>query len=304
MTTVMRHKGFGVLPGLLVVALALPSGARASQSAPSHHFELVRTTDGPSSFRITLDVTGANGASGVEAFAGAFAIRTNEQGSIQRVNGLGGSSVGRENSPGIWINGSETSTCTEANVCVGSTVLGYQKFIMLEDDGGPDAYNRLFIVVDGDVHVDVTFESEGWVLAETELEYRYADFRSSEGVGVVTPVRSADLFLSAELDGGKLGSIAQAIPPCSSTITGLVSRGIGELRLSGGEEPSSLRCPSVLGDQPELLDDVARGATTWSAEGMVVGDNTLQEGRLFVIDLPPCRFLIPGILGEDVDNDC
>lgn len=300
----MRHRGLGILLSLLVVTLALPSGARAGQAAPSHHFELVRTTNGPSSFRITLDVFAAQGASGVEAFAGAFAIRTDKQGSIQSVNGLGGSPVGEENSPGIVINGSETSTCTAANACVGSTVLGYQKFIMHEDDGGPEAYNRLFIVIDGDVRVEVTFESEGWVLAETDLEYRYADFRSSEGVGVVTPVRSADLFVSAELDGGELGSIAQAIPPCSSSVTGLVSRGIGELRLNGGEEPSSLRCPSVLGDQPELLDDIARGATTWSAEGMVVGDNSLQQGRLFVIDLPPCRFLIPGIPGEDLDNDC
>jgi hypothetical protein len=89
-------------------------------------------------------------------------------------------------------------------------------------------------------------------------------------------------FESASLPGGRHGSLAVGLPPCSIAASGLVFRGVGTVTLDGGVRPESFTCPT----SDVLPASYAARATTWRLHGNVTGESTGMDTRLFVVDLP------------------
>jgi hypothetical protein len=280
----------------LTVALtgaALPAGGDTGPE-PLHQFELVRTTTGPSSIEFAAHLSPPDGWD-MDAFAGMVAVRTDEDGAVLAVEPGYASTIGHNNEPEVYHDGEEVASAPcETPPCVVTNSGGATVFILMEDDGGPGAMNRYYVVFEGaDVNV-AHFKVDGWELHETTgLTYRYVDWRRSQGAGAAAFGHGVTFFNAAEADGGAQGSVAMAIPPCSNNaVPG--GAGAGLVTLRGGQHESTAQCPSLL----PVTAGHAQGAVRWRAEGTAVGDNTLNEVPLFVLDLPPCERRVAGVAGE------
>lgn len=297
------RRALGIVAAVVLLAtLNTPPAMGASEPEARYHFEVVRTTTSASSFELTVDMSPPSG-SDLDAYTAAVGFRTGETGAVESVVGLGATALGATNEPGVFYDGTAVTTCTAAGVCNAQPTFAAVTLVGHKDNGEADALNRYYVVVEGKVALsDIRFEAKGWVLAETSLETRYSDLRDAEGAAVTaTPSVSANAFLSTQLAGGASGSLAMAAPPCSQATSGVVARGAGRMTLSGGTEDQVQMCPFVGGNG--VLADHAPAATTWEASGLVAGDSTLHEGRLFVVDLPGCERLIPGVVGAS-DEPC
>ena len=270
------------LPVHLILALTLLATCFhvgvADARAPEDRivFVLERTTRGPSSFNVYVSAQGGNDGSFIGS---AFAAIKNRR--ISEVWPGISTSVGRTDQPSVFTPAGSLSTC-DAGLCDLWFSAEFQAISYTDDEGG-DALNRTFIAIEGQI-IDHEFEGEGWRLRKVPWDFRFIDGTESEAAGVrIGDGHGGEVFQRAALPGGRYGSIAQAMPPCSSSIVNVAPRGVGTVELTGGVEAMTGTCPTE--DARDLISWATR-ATDWQLEGAAVGDPSLAETRLFVLDLP------------------
>lgn len=254
----------------------------AAATAGVYEYEAVRTTAGPTSLEIQVAVP--EGFNFQPAFVAAIGAVVTDGRVTGVVPGFSELYNGRPDplvsASGVTVSGCDVGVCHSDGTAVSVDIFTSQ------DSGGPGAMNRLYLVVEGP-HPKVTLQSDGWTLQPTTFAYRYIDGSSSADVSVFAEQYGVEAFRSATLSGGVYGSMAQAAPPCSSgapVVGGATTAqvGVGQVTLSGGKSSPSSSCPS---QTSTYIADWAAGATQWTLSGLVVGDATLQEVRLFVVDL-------------------
>jgi hypothetical protein len=206
---------------------------------------------------------------------------------VQQVASLGARVFGHgEDEPAVTRDGETQRICPTETSCVLFQTLAYSDVIYLEDKGGPEALNRFWIVTEGAFRIRL--KGHGWTLARRPLSYRYQLARDSAAMQVDTGVSSVEISGDARLAGGRRGSLAVLMPPCStsSTVPGAAAplpRGVGSMSLLGGVGTPSVTCPSDVGTVYPTSH--ATGRTTWTSRGRIVGDHTFQSVRMFVVDL-------------------
>lgn len=131
--------------------------------------------------------------------------------------------------------------------------------------------------------ISYTFKGHGWSLRRLPLTFRAVELVQASEATASLGTRGVALFTGATAAGGKRGSVAVAVPPCSISDIGVASRGAGRVELLGGVAQPSFTCPT---DQVPIAS-YARAATTWRLQGIAAGDSTLAQSSLLVIDLPP-----------------
>lgn len=266
----------GLLVGTgLLVATALPAESATASTGVVAGFELVRTSSGPTSFDFFVSATTpADGSFIGEIDATVHHAR------VSSVTPGGFTSQGRP-ADGATVVGQPVSTCGALGC--GGALQG----IVFEDISYSSATSRgdvnlIFVVAEGG-KVSYRFHSQGWRLHRTTLRHHIVELASAGPVSARMSGYGAAVFTGATASGGAHGSVAEAVPPCSTSTIGAVSRGVGTIALNGGTSSPSSLCP--VDTMP--LAAFSPGATTWSATGDVVGDSTLVECPLFTIDLPP-----------------
>lgn len=275
----------------VAAALVLPHAATPAAGADggtaiagnqSRTFVLVRTTDGASSFRLIVEA--ALSETEPVAFLGTALARVQEGRAVRTVP-LGAYKFHFDYGVKAQVQGQTVQVCNSADGCIVQRTLASNVGTFFDDEGGPDVENRMYVTLEGPSRV--RFEGSGWRLQDTRLDYRYLEASQAEASGVFTGAGAYQTFDSAHLAGGPAGSIALGTPPCSSASSvgpALVPRGAGTAVLAGGKQQVSLTCPENIG-QPSM-SAAADNATTWRMTGPVVGDSTLMNVPLFVVDLP------------------
>jgi hypothetical protein len=244
-------------------------------------FVAERTTAGPTSF--SLDFTG-RWHRGSGAFFGDLGIHQ-EHGTVQSVQPDGMTSFGYADNDTITASGRVTSVCTPISMfaCADEGPGGVAIVnVSYSDDGlRADRANRWMFVLSG---ADVTkrFHGTGWRLTQTTMTFRYADGAQTDLVGANLSGRSVGAATDASLTGGRYGSVAEAMPPCSNSDSAPLMAGVGRLTLDGGSSQPTITCPGL----PQgAVGSWNQRATTWTVHGFAAGASTLYNTRLLVIDL-------------------
>lgn len=268
-----------LLAAVALVAAVAPAAPGAA-APPVERLALVlrRTTTGPSSFQ--LDVTVEN--RGSHGFVGGVGARFVRGKPVNALAMAAGTSQRWAYST-LQVADRRWSTC-EVGVC-GDRDFGTQGFGSSYSDHGlnEDSATHFFVVAYG-TKVDYSFSGTGWKVAtdRARLAYRFVDGAERSAASAHTGLRGVEVSGEYTAPGGRYGSLAIAIPPCSMSGSGVVSRGAGSVTLDGGAQPKTFVCPA----DRTWLSDYAAGPTTWRLHGTVAGDTTNQETRLFVVDVP------------------
>lgn len=266
--------------GASAAARGAPGRSTAGTPSPdSETFVLVRTTDGPASYRLVIDA--ALSDEEPVGFYAAVAARV-EGDRVVRAAAAGTGAFYWDYGAKANAAGQRMELCEPVGGCIVNRTLAWNVLLDSADDGGNAANNRLYVALEGPVRI--SFESEGWELRELDLQYRYVESSQAESSGVFTNRSSLHLFEGATLPGGGEGSVAVGAPPCSIERTDLVPRGVGRAILTGGQSETSLTCPQNIG-RP-FMTALAGEATTWRMTGPVLGDSSFVNVPLFVLDLP------------------
>lgn len=130
--------------------------------------------------------------------------------------------------------------------------------------------HRLFMALEGR-RIEVQHKAPRW---QARLRTGGFAHTGDAAMGIRVSSTSAEAAPIAALPGGKEGSVAIAVPPCTDV-------GIGALALRGGPQEKRMLCPSE-----RLLTDVARTATQWTFGGQAAGVTT-HATRLIVLDMQP-----------------
>lgn len=271
---------------LIVLSLAwsvLPAAKASQQQGDEGTSEsskklvllLERTDPGPTSFELFVSVsTGGEKSS----FIGSLYGIVKDGQLVEAIPGHA-TSFGRDHGPDSYSSGS--STCYVQS-CRSGPSFSFQ-YTAFDDSDGSDPRNRLFAVAEGS-EIDFDFQGEGWKFSQVDWDFRYVDGRDADATGASLLGFGAEVFFEASASGGRHGSVAMAIPPCSGAASGVLRRGAGQVVLEGGEEEKSSTCPP-----PDSVPQIASWATAktkWRLAGTMAGDTTLNHTRLFVIDLP------------------
>lgn len=269
---------------VLSLAWSILPAAKASQhqgdeGTPDSSKKLVllleRTDPGPTSFELLISVS----TSGEESsFIGSLYGIVRDGQLVDAIPGHA-TSFGRDNGPDSYSSGS--STCYVQS-CRSGPSFAFQ-YIALDDPDGSDPRNRLFATAEGS-EIDFDFQGKGWKLSQVDWDFRYVDGRDADATGASLLGSGAEVFFEASAPGGRHGSVAMALPPCSGAASGVLRRGAGQVVLEGGEEEESSTCPPP--DSVPQIASWATAKTTWRLAGTMAGDTTLNHTRLFVIDLP------------------
>ncbi len=315
---------------LVVAATMVASGfgTLAASPAPASNsiddqvvIELVRTADDvPASFRLTVQHPPSRTSDSVTLGAAAL-LRTDEHGEAVDAYGLLASSYTRQSQPTASVGGTQVNACTTTGVCQPVFVALGSATLVTTEDTGADGFNRFYLVMQGFDILELGLDADGWDLRITgDASVTLADGLAAESFGmdggtvsarhvgsdgpgsvevVALGTRGVEAFTGATLPGKDSGSLAFTLPPCSSANvpTGL---GVGTVTLAGGQEAQQASCQP--GSAAVSAAGVSSIATDWTVEGLVAGDTTQQDVRLVVVDLPDCRYLIPGIVGAA--DDC
>ena len=279
----MQYRRVVAMLGFLVATTSLIGPEPVGAADPVGVFEYVvaRTVAGPTS--INLDVFVPEGFTFSPAFVGTVGA-TVDGGHISNVyTGFAERLNGRPD-PVVAAHGVTVSACG-VGMCRIDGALGSGGVLAYQDDGQPGGMNRIYLVVEGPTPT-VTLKGTGWSLEPATFSYRYIDGMHAGDASAYAEEQGVEVFRSATLDGAPGGSIAEGAPPCSGGAPGggtSVQIGVGQVQLTGGTTTPSTRCPSL---PSTYLASWAPGATQWSLKGFAVGNSTLQETRLFVIDLP------------------
>ena len=264
----------------VTVAALLQPTPRATAAFQRERLTVVleRITSGPASFELLVtadfDETGA--------FIGSLDGEVTK-GRVVGVRPGFATSMGERDGVGVSAMGDSINSCDQVDVCTAEGIgQGFQA-ISYQDDEGGDSTNFVLLAAEAK-DISYKFDSNGWRLRVVDWPFRYLDTDGSDAVSLGTGSgEGAEVFFEATLRGGRHGSLAVALPPCSTAHIGVVDRGVGEATLSGGVEEKTTTCPT---DRPSGAATWAPKKTTWRLEGTVLGDSTLNETRLFVIDLP------------------
>lgn len=260
----------------ILTASALPApAARGATRDRRLVFVIERTTRGPSQFHLNVSVIpGERGG-----FIGSvYAVV--RKGRVVQVGFGYGSSGGRTDDPTVYSPKASFDSCDVGTCDVGQTLeMGEVDYYI--DPEGTEDWTHLFVAAWGRT-IGHRFEGKGWTLRTARLPFRFVDGQDAEAFGASHAGTGAEAFLSASAPGGRYGSIAVGMPPCSNHTIPVASRGVGEVVLEGGVRPESVLCPGL----GPVVDSWARAGTTWRFSGRAVGETTLEETRLFVLDLP------------------
>lgn len=267
-------------PAALAAASALiatvPAVTDAAPPLVTTTLVLRRTAPGPTSF--DLQVAAWNDGRG--SFIGEVGARV-ERGRVTLADAMFTGSARRWENSTLNLGATRVSTCT-VGVCHGSGVLGYHAMGTTHtDDSGEDPLTHVFVALVGR-EVKYEFHANGWTLVKTPLSFRYLDGgETSQAFGKVGH-HGVEMYEDGFLRGGRNGSVALGIPPCSTATVGVVPRGSGTLTLDGGVRSASITCPT----ERIFPASYALAATTWRFHGHAAGDTTGRDTRLFVVDLP------------------
>jgi hypothetical protein len=271
-------RGLALVSAGLCLVLVAPATAAPSDVQISTLL-LERTTSGPASFTLTIDAQLSDQEP--EGFIGIVSARV-VGGRVEAAEALGANAFFFDYGVRAEAAEQRVEVCQPLGGCIVNRTLAYQSFTESRDDGGSTAANRLFVVVEGPAII--RFDGQGWSLKRSPLSYRWIESAGAGGSGVFTGSFGLQHFASATLPGGAGGSIATGAPPCSQARSGLAPRGLGTATLTGGQQEPRVTCPFNAG-RP-YLTDLARTATDWRLDGPVVGENTLANVPLFILDVP------------------
>jgi hypothetical protein len=272
----------------LLVSVA-PTAVAATSKSVSKHFAFVaeRTTAGPTSF--SMDFSG-RWRRGSGAFFGDLGVHQ-DRGVIRSMQPDGMTSFGYADNDTVTYRGQPTSICTPmtAIACAGEGSGGIAIVNVSYSDAGAgaDVANRWIFVMSG-AEITERFHATGWRLRQVSLNFRYLDGAKTDQVGANLAGKSVGVATEASLLGGRYGSLAEAVPPCSNSETAPLMEGVGRLTLDGGTQKQTITCPGL----PQgAIGSWSQAPTTWTAHGLAAGGSTLYNTRLLVIDLPESRRL-------------
>lgn len=270
----MHRRGTALVAMAILTALAPPAGA--APPLVTKTFVLHRTTNGPTSFQ--LNVSLANDTRG--SFIGAIGARVVRGRVVSATTSWAGSARRWQDST-VNAGGAKFSTC-QVGVCHDDRIDGWHGLTSnYSDDGGDDAFTHVFVTLVGKT-VTWRLTAKGWALHPMPLSFRYLDGGETSPAYAHAETKGVEVYQDGSLPGGRRGSLAVGIPPCSMATTGLVARGAGSVTLDGGVEPESFTCPT----SRVFPASFALGPTTWRLHGFVAGESTGVDTRLFVVDLP------------------
>lgn len=262
-----------------VAAAVLVLPARSAPPVERLGLVIRRTRAGATSWQLGVDVRTGHKTGGFIAGVGGRFVN----GRPVTVSPMVATSSRRWEDSTLQVGDTEWSTCS-VGVCHDDRILGTHGLgAVYSDRPGPDQPTHYFVVAYGR-EVGYEFEGDGWevVTDRAPLAYRFVDGR--EGSKAAAHVGLSGVEVSGEYaaPGGRYGSLALAFPPCSVSGTGVVSRGVGQVRLDGGVDPKTFTCPA----DRNFLADFATRATRWRLHGPVAGETTGADTRLFVLDVP------------------
>jgi hypothetical protein len=257
---------------LIVSALAIP--ASADSQVETLTFMLVRTTSGPSHFDLLLSASSPSSGGYIGDIDGVV-----RHGRVVRVDS-GSMNDLRFEEDGVDVATQHVRTCGLAHCRTAPdgallTEIGYAAKHSRGD------VNALFFVLHG-VRLDYHLDAVGWRIVPMRLNYRLVNTWDASPARVSSGVYSAAVVDGATAPGGRSGSLAVATPPCSISASGIVSRGAGQIQLTGGVTAPTFTCPT---DRIPIGSYTNR-KTTWSVDGWAAGDSTQSDTTLFVIDRP------------------
>lgn len=267
---------------VLTVAAALVSAGLAPAHAAGPQrvsFVLKRVWSGrPTSYDLQLGVELDHTYGGFIGDVGGYFSRGRPVSSETSYFG----SVRRWENDTVQVGNTTFTTCQAGLLCYGDDDPGmYGLGSTYADNGESHAPNYYFVVATGR-HVEYTFHGTGWTLVRTPLTSRYLDGGDTGAAAVHVLQSGVEVYGDGSLPGGRYGSIGAGKPPCSLAASSLVSRGVGSVTLEGGVDRPEFTCPT----SRVMLSSYATGPTTWRLRGTAVGDNTMADSRLFVLDLP------------------
>jgi hypothetical protein len=290
-TSVLRRLAFlrvlvASISAVGVTSGVAASGATAAPGRASLVLELTRTTQGPSSFELTLVLAhNARGGEGLVASVGGHGSR----GRYTAVVPGFVSSVARSDNRTASIDGRQVRVCDATSaLCFNQTSVNglFISSTSYSDSGAAGNLTTWFAVAEG-ASVRYEFSGRGWQVRRIKVPYRFVD-GSDDQVAVHAGVQDGvEVFhRPVTLPGGRFGSLAVAAPPCSAVSVG-IPRGVARLTLDGGESSVVAVCPSAASNPNKAA--WAPSSTSWTLSGYAVGETSLAETRSFVLDLLPPR---------------
>lgn len=260
---------------LCAIALLLPAEQRADAAAPSTSLRLllVRTTTGPSTFSLGIEIQ----PKGDATFTGAYGYAVS-RGKVTEVAPLPFTTVGKHSSPVVYSSPMDVRPCSSP--CL-TAVASMASAYSYEDKTGAGTLNRLLVVVDGG-STTVSFRATGWKLTHpSSVVHRHVEAADSDALGAAADRMGVEVFFGASAPGGSRGSLASVRPPCATTGAVNLAQGVGRVTLAGGSRSVEVTCPTDLSP----IGAFATRSTIWSVTGQMAGVSNNRESRLWVIDL-------------------
>lgn len=241
----------------------------------------MRTTSGGSGFNLSVAATTAD--------RGVLIGEADTYAAQHRLVGADGGAILGEDPPGQGIDagGLHVRTCGYTNTCQPGNLDLIGLGVSYEAQTSKGDVNLLWFVARGR-QVQVKFSGHGWRMQRVPLNFRAVATQAASTAGSTLAAHGADLFQASDkTPGASTGSVAVASPPCSIATVGIVSRGVGQVNLTGSETAPSYMCPS---NRAPILASYSRHKTQWQLQGLVVGDSTLANEALLIIDTPRLSF--------------
>jgi hypothetical protein len=240
-------------------------------------FLIQRTrTAGPADFRFDISAE----ADGVPGFLTDIWMSYDHAGRVSAVKPGEVQAFNDTREPAVYASGRSLSSCAVGICETGSTPMG--SLAIVSRDEGSTSTPAVLVIARGS-RVTWQFRGHGYRLLRARARFRYVAAGNTSAVGVNYLGNGAEFYAtSTSLRGGPRGSIAVGVAPCSTSGSGVVSRGVGRLSLSGGPATRTTTCPRERG----VLADTTARRTTWDLQGFGAGDTSMRGVRLLVIDLP------------------
>ncbi len=279
----MRRRAALALVALGVLLPLAPPASASFKEVKASTVVFERTTRGPASLKVAAFADSGGRPSdlpGKVSFTGIVGQRSGRGGRIVPFVLAAGAA---DPAPAVYAGGSRYG-CSQygcgAIGSVGATVSTAELSDRGMDD--PEALDRVFVVISS-AHPSLQFEANGWKAVVRGLAFRFKTHTDSQAAvtfGLMNGAADSDVFASADLAGGALGSISVGQLPC-----GTASAGRGSLHNAAGV---SAEATCLAGTQRSTVGLFSPARTTWtfSAEGAAAGLSGTQSGRFLVIDVP------------------
>lgn len=270
-----RHR-FRCFLGVAAVALAIaPAQSLAAPPDQTVVLMVYRTTTQPGSLELSVSAPPGSGRSAV-----ATAYLDVEGPDITNV--IDGSAVafGAADDARVTAGGESVRLC-DHGACAADAETWTAGFgLSMTNPEGMDGVNVVLVAARGP-RISYSYRLKGWAIRRVSTQVRWVPGGDAALVGAYGSGSGVETFEQTTAPGGRYGSVAVAVAPCSQASTS-VSRGAGLLTLEGGWTRPSVGCPTA----ENTMASWASSATTWRVTGTAAGDTTLSDARLFVIDLP------------------